>query len=143
MIGPEASLYPPIGRFLERRGYRVGFQVRPRPGSPRSFDVVGVNTSLRRIVAVEAKMDHFQRTVTQALLRRFVADLVYVSFPIAYANRVVDQRRRILRSHGLGLLGVSGRSVRELLPPRQSTSVSALRKDQLIGMALCLSANHE
>lgn len=143
MTGPEAALYPPIGRFLKRRGYQVGFQVRPRPGSPRSFDVVGVNASSRRTVAVEAKMDHFQRTLTQALLRRFVADLVYVSFPIAYANRAVDRHSRILRLHGLGLLGVSERRVRELLPPRQSRSVSAPRKDQLIAMALSLTANHE
>lgn len=136
MIGAEASLYPPIGRFLARRGYQVGYQVRPRPGSPRSFDVVGVHSRSRRTVAVEAKLDHFQRTLNQALLRRYVADLVYVSFPASYARRVARNHRGVLRSSGLGLLGVTESRVSELLSPRQSRTVSPPRRSLLIDMAM-------
>lgn len=143
MSGTEASLYPPIGRFLTRRGYRVGYQVRPRPGSPRTFDVVGVHPRSRRTVAVEAKLGHFQRTIDQALLRRFVADLVYVSFPAPYARRVAREHRSVLGSSGLGLLGVTESRVTELLPARQSRAVSPPRRTQLIEMTMGLLRHDE
>jgi hypothetical protein len=137
----ESSLYPRIGRFLENRGWRVEYEVHPRPGSPRSFDVVGVKVRLGEVAVVEAKVDGFRRAMEQALNRLFVADLVYLSFPDPYARRALREYTSEVTTAGIGLLGVDGR-VRELVPARPSPLVNPERRAELIGMVKQPGANH-
>jgi hypothetical protein len=127
----EASMYPPLGRFLMRIGYKIGYQVRPRQGSQRIYDVVGIRPRLNEAAVIEAKLDHFHRAYSQAALRLFVADYVYVSFPMAYARRVMESQMERFRDDGIGLLGLNGTSVRQLVAPRRSDCVSSVRRSRL------------
>jgi hypothetical protein len=129
----EATMYPLIGRYLIDNGWRVSFQVPPRPGSPRRFDVVGVNAE-SQVNVVEAKVDHYRRAMEQACARLFVADFVNVSFPETYATRVLKLHAEELTELGIGLLAVDG-SVNELMTPAQSAFVNTQRKMQLMQMA--------
>ena len=130
----ERSMYPHLGSYLERRGYEVSVGVRPRPGSPREFDVVGVRTREREAVTIEAKNGHFSSAFRQAALRMFVSDYVYVSFPRTYARFAARVHGDCLAQAGIGLLAVDGCRVRMLSPARRSEFVSAERRDALISM---------
>ncbi len=129
----EYPMYYRIGRFLRNRGWHVQYEVSPRPGSPRRFDVVGVKPRKHQVVVVEAKLGHYRRTFEQAADRHFVADFVYISFPLVYARTVLRDHARELHSTGIGLIGVDGKA-RELLAPRHSEYVDDDRRDQLIAM---------
>jgi len=129
----ESSLYPQISRFLQNRGWLVRCEIPPRAGSARRFDVVGVKPRRNQAVVVEAKLDHYRRTFDQASHRQFVADFVYVSFPLTYAHGVAGARIHELEDLGIGLLGVDGRAY-ELLLPRQSKHVNPDRRLELINM---------
>jgi len=129
----ESFLYPKIGRFLQNRGWLVRYEIPPRVGSARRFDVVGVNSRRNQAVVVEAKLGHYRRTVDQASHRQFVADFVYVSFPLAYAKGVARSHIHELEDLGIGLLGVDGRAY-ELLLPHQSKHVNPDRRVELINM---------
>lgn len=133
---PEAALYPPLVRYLEGRGYRVTVRVHPRRGSPRELDVVGVKPRLGQVAVVEAKTSHFPAAFEQALLRLLISDLVYVSFPHAFACSAASRYGDVLRGAGIGLLAVSENRTRELLTPRKSESVSPNRRADLINMVL-------
>jgi hypothetical protein len=128
----EASMYPPLGRFLLRNGYEIGYQVRPRLGSQRIYDVVGIKPRRKEAAVIEAKLDHFHRAYDQAALRLFVADYVYVSFPLSYATAVMHAHSRQFRADGIGLLGLNRAGVRQLIAPRLSQCVSAVRRGTLI-----------
>lgn len=117
----EKELYPVLRTHLRKAGYSVYLQVRPRPRSPRTFDVVGIHPRRKSVVIIEAKLDHFRRAFDQALLRLHVADRVYLSFPCEYALKAFQREEPRIRSAGLGLLAVQSRQVVELISPRKST----------------------
>ncbi len=129
----EASLYPKFGRFLQNRGWRVAYQIPPRPGSPRRFDIVGVKPRKEEVTVVEVKVKDFRRALDQAKSRQFVADFVYVGFPLPYAKRVFRDRALDLEPDGVGLLGLRNR-VHELVVPRPSKIVDPQRRKRLLKM---------
>lgn len=137
----ESTLYPKVGRFLASRGWRVAYGVPPRPGSPRRFDVVGVKARKREAVVVEAKLDHYRRTLEQASVRLFVADFVYLSFPDDYARSVYDRRLDDLKALGLGLLGIDSR-VHEYVSPDRSGYLDPERRADLIAVVVGKRGNH-
>jgi hypothetical protein len=102
---------------------------------------VGFRLHVPRAVVVEAKLDHYSRALEQASVRLFVADLVYVAFPLEYANRVHERHLGELRELGVGLLGVDGNS-REFVSPRLSAHVDQARRAELIEMALLSEVKH-
>jgi hypothetical protein len=122
-------------KFLKSRGYKVGTEVRPFPNSSRRVDVVGIKPRLKEVVAVEAKISNYSVVKKQAENRLFIADLVYVSFPIKYAFTVLDKHKEELVQDGIGVIGINGRAV-ELLNATRSMYVSEERKNRLMSMVI-------
>lgn len=75
-------------------------------------------------MVIEAKIDHYRRAMDQALLRRYLADFVYVGFPDGYARSVLRSRAEAMMGSGVGLLSVSRRGVRKLIVAKRSSVVS-------------------
>ena len=67
--------------------------------------------------------------------RFFVADYVYIAFPIHYALTVLSRHSEELRRTRIGLLALDG-SVHELIPPAFSLYVNTQRRDTLVSMVL-------
>lgn len=131
----ETELYPSIIKFLKSRGYRVDTEIRPFPNSSRRVDVVGIKPRLGEVIAVEAKVSNYSTVRKQAINRLFIADLVYVSFPIGYAATVLKKHQEDLVKDGIGVIGINGKAI-ELLKPSKSIFVSKERKNKLMSMMI-------
>ena len=90
---------------------------------------------MKEVIAVEAKISNYATVKQQAANRLFIADLVYISFPIEYASTVMNKHKEELIKNGIGVLGVNGRAI-EMLKPSRSIYVSRERKNRLIGMVI-------
>jgi hypothetical protein len=69
-------------------------------------------------VAVELKLRNWRRAVEQALVYQLCSDYVFIAVPATTAKRIDLEE---LRTHGIGLLAVSGRRCVEELPAALSS----------------------
>lgn len=115
----EQGLYPLVVKFLQQNGYDVLVGVYPIFASRIEVDVLGYNIEKNEIVSVEVKTGYFKRALSQASLRLWFSDYVYLAFPVKYAYHIHRRKRRLLEELGLGLLAIDG-SAKELLAARKS-----------------------
>jgi hypothetical protein len=112
---PEADLYHPIKRFLEKQGYQVKGEIAP-------CDIVAVRGEEPPVI-VELKEQLNLALVLQAVDRLAMSDTVYVAFRVGKGHSGAWRSRRkltlsLLRRLGLGLLTVSTRgAVEAVLDP--------------------------
>jgi hypothetical protein len=107
----ETSLYRPVKRFLEARGFEV-------KGEVRGCDAVAVHRSGAPLVVIgELKLSFNLELVLQGVDRVAVCDEVWLAVRMrARRGREHDPRvRKLCRLLGFGLLGVSARGQVEVL----------------------------
>jgi hypothetical protein len=123
---PEADLYAPIKRYLERQGYEVKGEIGP-------CDVVAVRGDEGPVV-VELKESFTLALVLQAVDRLALSDAVYVAFRVGKGKTATWRTRRkevlgLLRRLGLGLLTVSTKGeVEAVLDPAPYTPRGSKRR---------------
>ncbi len=95
----ETSLYAPVKRFLEERGFEVR-------GEVRGCDVVAVRDE--EMVVVELKMAMNLALVLQGIDRLKLTDLVYLAVPAPKRTQLArwSETIQLCRRVGLGLLTV-------------------------------------
>ncbi len=118
----ETSLYPPVKRFLESRGFTV-------KGEIGGCDIVGVRDGEPPVVIIcELKLQFNLELVLQAVDRAAACDEVWLAARMSARGKGREQDRRfraLCRRLGFGLLGVGGKGEVELLlspaalPPRR------------------------
>src|SRR5258708_38688220 len=98
-----------------RRHFKRGFEQHTMelPFYGHRIDLYGYSTETDRTVAVELKLRDWRRALEQALVYQLCSDYVFIAVPASTAKRV---DRDELRSHGIGLIAVSGRECVEELP---------------------------
>ncbi len=99
----ESDLYIPIRNWLQARGYEVHVEI-------FGCDIVAMKDG--KLTAVEMKLVNSSTLLRQTIRATWFADFVYAA--IASEPRYAG----ILRSHGIGLLQVSGTKIRERFKPR-------------------------
>jgi hypothetical protein len=71
----------------------------------------------KRIVTVELKLNRVSEALSQAKAHCHIADEVYIGLPAPLAERVArSNRRESFKENGIGILGISGRECRVMLP---------------------------
>ncbi len=97
----ETSLYAPIKRYLETRGFDV-------KGEVCGCDVVGLADGEPPLVVItELKLSFSLELLLQAVGRTRSSDIVYVGVPATRRGRDQDRRvHRLCRMLGIGLLTV-------------------------------------
>ena len=115
----ETSLYPPIKRFLEARGFSV-------KGEIKGCDVVAVREDAAPILVVcELKLTFTLELVLQAVDRADACDEIWLAVRKSASGRERDARvRRLCRRLGFGLLAVTEAGLVEIVanpetPPRR------------------------
>lgn len=81
------------------------------------IDLYGYSVETDCTVAVELKLRNWRRALEQALVYQLCSDYVFIAVPATTAKRIDLQE---LRSHGIGLLAVSGCKCVEELPALHS-----------------------
>jgi hypothetical protein len=108
----ETTLYPPVKRFLEAAGYRV-------KGEIGGCDLVGLNDGEPPVVVVcELKQTFNLELILQAVDRQAQSDEVWVAARISAKGKGRESDRRfrdLCRRLGLGMLGVSGDGMVEII----------------------------
>lgn len=111
MIPKRESLMLPAVRKYFRPLYEQ--HTMELPFYDHRIDLYGYSTETDCTVAVELKLRNWRRALEQALVYQLCSDYVFIAVPATTALRVdLDE----LRSHGIGLLAVSGRNCVEALP---------------------------
>lgn len=115
----ETSLYPPIKRFLDARGFSV-------KGEIKGCDVVAVREDAAPILVVcELKLTFTLELVLQAVDRADACDEIWLAVRKSASGRERDARvRRLCRRLGFGLLAVTEAGLVEIVanpetPPRR------------------------
>lgn len=117
----QQSLYEPIKEWLESQGFKalvVGTQskiVVPVADLLPSRvylipDVVGVKDNRVAIVEVETSLDKAMEVIGKCMVWKVCATFVYAAYPLEKCHRF-----RVLEKLGVGLLGVSGKEVKEVV----------------------------
>ncbi len=106
----ETSLYRPVKRFLESRGFEV-------KGEICGCDLVALRAGEPPIVVVgELKLAFNLDLVLQGVHRTAACDEIWLAVRLGRRGRARDPRvRKLCRFLGFGLLGVSGNSGVEIL----------------------------
>ncbi len=115
----ETSLYPPIKRFLEARGFSV-------KGEIKGCDVVAVREDATPLLVIcELKLTFTLELVLQAVDRADACDEIWLAVRKSASGRERDARvRRLCRRLGFGLLAVTEAGLVEIVanpetPPRR------------------------
>ena len=123
----EASLDAPVARHLRRRRYRTLF--REAPFHDYRIDIFGFCAAEDACVAVELKLTKWQRAFEQALVYQLCADYSYVAMPQIVVGRVAIGE---FCEYGVGLIGVSERGCRIIVPAQRSKLVRPWYRDALL-----------
>ena len=100
---------------------RAKFVIFPKAGFVQKLN--GWAPLHKKVVAVELKLTRVSEVMSQAVANREFATHSYVALPMNLAARLVrSERRRMFTSEGLGLLGVSAVSCRELIVPKKAAA---------------------
>jgi hypothetical protein len=107
---PETSLYGPVKRFLEKRGFAV-------KGEVCGCDLVAMREGEPPVVIIgELKLSFSLDLVLQAVDRLAACDEVWLAAGPAGRKRLRDPRvRKLCRLLGFGLLGVSATGLVEVV----------------------------
>jgi hypothetical protein len=107
---PETSLYGPVKRYLETRGFAV-------KGEVCGCDLVAMREGEPPVVVIgELKLSFSLELVLQAVDRMAASDEVWLAAGPAGRKRLRDPRvRKLCRLLGFGLLGVSSNGAVEVL----------------------------
>jgi hypothetical protein len=106
----EALMLPAVRKYFKQRYEQHTTEL---PFYEHRIDLYGYSAQTDCTVAVELKLKNWRRAVEQALVYQLCSDYVFIAVPAATAKRVdLDE----LRTHGIGLLAVSGRKCVEELP---------------------------
>ena len=106
----ESLLLPVVSEYFKHQ-YRQHKQ--ELPFYEHRIDLYGYSAETGCTVAVELKLRKWRRAFEQALVYQLCSDYVFIAVPSATV-RLIDLEE--LRSHGIGLLAVSGKQCVEKLP---------------------------
>lgn len=99
----EVDLYPAIMRLFRRRRY--AFAEVPYFG--KRVDLLFATGGLRKLDAVESKIDDWRTALKQAALNQLFAQRCYVALPEAVGRRLADDDRRLFSRYHVGLIVVA------------------------------------
>ncbi len=123
----ESELSGPVERLFTQGRYSVCYEV---PFGLKRIDLFfWRGKGCPEIVAVELKLKDWRRAVWQAVHNRQVATVSYIALPVR-TIRAVDAR--ILRSLGLGLIGVESNEATVFLRPKQSQVFNAMMAGRVL-----------
>jgi hypothetical protein len=107
---PETSLYAPVKRYLEKRGFTV-------KGEVCGCDLVALRGNEPPLVVIgELKLSFSLELLLQAVDRTAACDEVWLAVSPAGRKRLCDPRvRKLCRFLGFGLLGISSAGVVEIV----------------------------
>ena len=106
----EALMLPAVRAYLARRYQHHTLEL---PFYEHRIDLYAYSAELDCTVAVELKLRRWRRALEQALLYQLCSDYVFIAVPATTVSRIDHAE---LRSHGVGLLSVSGSTCVEELP---------------------------
>jgi hypothetical protein len=123
----ESELSDPVERLFTRDNYDVGYEV---PFGLKRIDLFfWRRKGCPEIVAVELKLTNWRRAVWQAVHNRQVATKSYIALPVR-SIRAVDAG--ILRSLGLGLIGVENDDATIFLQAKRSQVFNTMMADRIL-----------
>ena len=112
----EHQLVRPVSHYFSRHNFAL--QHHELPFYEYRIDLYGYSEDTDLTLAVELKLDKWQRALEQALLYQLCSDLIYIAMPLTSVRRV---DRDALAAHGIGLIAVGRTGLcRVLLPARTS-----------------------
>jgi len=123
----EAELVKPTTEFLAALGYRAYSEV---PFLYRLVDLYAVDDK-RRTVAVELKINNWQRALRQARTCLLAADAVYVGLSERYVSPPLAHSE-MFAALGIGLLSIGTERVTVLVGPVQSPYAEAGFKEDVL-----------
>lgn len=123
----ETSLDAPVARHLRRRRFDTLY--REAPFHDYRIDIFGVSKRDGSCVAVELKLTKWQRAFEQALIYQLCSDFSYVAMPREFVRRVAVED---FRAFGVGLIAVSSRSCRVIVPAERSRVVQPAYRERLL-----------
>ncbi len=121
----ESQIVDAVADFLGNQSFRV---VTELPFLQRHIDVVGYNSDLGTIRAIEAKISKWQIAIKQASTCLLFADEVYVAMPFQYIHRVPTED---IQRFGIGLLAING-SIDIIYPARSSRYSTEYYRNQAL-----------
>ncbi|MHB8605326.1 MAG: hypothetical protein ACYDCK_08715 [Thermoplasmatota archaeon] len=114
----ESSLAVPVGRYFERGGARVFFEV---PFNRRVADVIAIAKD-GTVDAVELKLADWRGAHAQAKAYQLGAHRSWVALPVGKCAKVAtrESTQATHRASGVGLLSVDGDAVSVVIAARAS-----------------------
>jgi hypothetical protein len=106
----ESLMLPAVRKYFKSQYEQHTMEL---PFYEHRIDLYGYSAQRDSTVAVELKLRNWRRALEQALVYQLCSDYVFIAVPATTAKRVDLEE---LRSHGIGLLAVSGRVCVEELP---------------------------
>jgi hypothetical protein len=115
----------PVSAHLRRKGFLL--QKAEMPFHEYAIDLYAYSPADHMTVAVELKVEKWQRAIEQAQIYQLCADVVYIAMPTETCPRV---DRMALTSRGIGLLGVAanGRCLASVKPRRSEQLYQCYRR---------------
>lgn len=124
----EASLLEPVADYIRRKGFRL--QEAELGFYEYRVDLYGFSSAQNKTIAIELKINNWQRAFQQTILYQLCADQVYIAMPHAVIRRVDTE---LLGVHGIGLIAVGEKGrCRQVLEATQSSVVRAKYKEDYI-----------
>ncbi len=102
------------------------------PFLQRRVDIVALQPSDSRIIAVEAKVKNWGDAVRQAVPCLLFADEVYIALPQEFSHRV---RHDVIEQYGIGLIQVNSQ-VEVLIPPVRSPYCTPYYRQWVMSMIM-------
>ena len=97
----EADLVTVVKKSFIERGFKVNTEV---PMLSKRIDILSINPETNDVIAVEAKMQKWNRALQQALTYRLCSNLVYIAIHHDFSHRV---NKELLQKYGVGLIIVN------------------------------------
>ncbi len=119
----EKELYPPLLDYLEKKGYSYYQEVK---FFTRQIDLIAIKT--KEIIAIEVKVENWQKALQQALTCKLCANKVYIAFWHEHIDRIPQKK---LKKHGIGLLAVNG-SVERVIKARKSQLFFKQNREEIL-----------
>ena len=127
-LSNEASLLPPVLAYIKRKGFNMhAFELH---FYKRSVDIYAFSKNSYMTIAIELKLQKWQKAFEQALIYQLCADETYIAMPKKFTNRVNSE---LLKKHGVGLISVSeiGRCYRLIEAKQSSVIKNEYKNDQI------------
>jgi len=121
----EQYIVETVSDFLDNKSFHI---VTELPFLQRHVDIVGYESTIDTLIAVEAKVKNWQSAIRQAVTCLLFADEVYIAMPTEYIHRL-DQSE--IARFGIGLLEVNS-SVTVVSKAVSSRYVSDHHRKQVI-----------